>query len=42
LAGFNNHDHARRGCAMTSFTGGPVAMTQYLGRDGLDADVICE
>ncbi|HTL87258.1 MAG TPA: hypothetical protein VL856_18900 [Acidimicrobiia bacterium] len=42
LAGFNNHDHARRGCATTSFTGGPVAMTQYLGRDGLDADVICE
>jgi hypothetical protein len=41
LAGFNNHDHARRGCASPSFTGGPVAMTQYLARDGLDADVVC-
>ena len=42
LAGFNNHDHAQQGCAYASFTGGPVAMTQYLGRDGLDADVVCE
>ncbi len=40
LAGFDNLADAQRGCHRSSFTGGPVAMTQFLFR-GLDADVVC-
>jgi hypothetical protein len=41
-AGFDNHADAVTGCRLRSFTGGPVLMTQYLGRDGLDANVWCD
>ncbi|HVJ96476.1 MAG TPA: hypothetical protein VNC41_06570 [Acidimicrobiia bacterium] len=41
LAGFDDHDHATRGCEKGSFTGGPVVMTQYLGADGIDANAVC-
>lgn len=41
LAGFDDHDHALRGCKKRSFTGGPVLMTQYLGADGFDSNVRC-
>ena len=41
LAGYGSHTAATRGCAQRGFTGGPVVMTQYLGRDGFDADVLC-
>jgi len=41
LAGFNNHADAVAGCGHRSFTGGPVMLTQYLGTDGFDNDVIC-
>jgi hypothetical protein len=41
LAGFDNHADAVSGCQRRSFTGGPVRMTQYLGKDGFDADVHC-
>ena len=41
LAGYGSKTDAIQGCFDTSFTGGPVQMTQYLGSDGFDADVIC-
>ncbi len=41
LAGFDNHADAVNGCGRRSFTGGQVLMTQYLGKDGFDADVLC-
>jgi hypothetical protein len=41
LAGFDDHEHATSGCAKGTFTGGPVVMTQYLGEDGIDANVVC-
>jgi hypothetical protein len=41
LAGFDGHADAVAGCGRRSFTGGPVLMTQYLAKDGFDADVVC-
>jgi hypothetical protein len=41
LAGYESHASAAAGCAQPGFTDGPVRMTQYLGRDGFDADVVC-
>jgi GH25 family lysozyme M1 (1,4-beta-N-acetylmuramidase) len=41
LAGYGSKADAIDGCTDTSFTGGPVRMTQYLGSDGFDADVVC-
>lgn len=41
LAGYASHSAATAGCAQRGFTRGPVVMTQYLGRDGFDADVLC-
>jgi hypothetical protein len=41
LAGFESHDHAVTGCSRRGFTGGPVRLTQYLGHDGFDANVVC-
>ncbi len=41
LAGFDSKAAAAAGCAPRGFTGGPVVMTQYLGSDGYDADVVC-
>jgi hypothetical protein len=41
LAGYGSRAAAIAGCADPGFTGGPVAMTQYLGRDGFDADAVC-
>jgi len=41
LAGYGSKADAIAGCADASFTGGPVQMTQYLGSDGFDADVVC-
>ena len=41
LAGFDNHNHAAAGCHRRSFTGGKVLMTQYLHKDGFDANVRC-
>ena len=41
LAGFDNHDDAAAGCHRRSFTGGKVLLTQYLGKDGFDANVRC-
>ena len=41
LAGYESNAAATAGCAQRGFTGGPVVMTQYLGRDGFDADVLC-
>jgi hypothetical protein len=41
LAGYGSKADAIAGCADRSFTGGPVQMTQYLGADGFDADVVC-
>jgi hypothetical protein len=41
LAGFDNHNDAARGCDYRSFTGGPVLLTQYLHKDGFDANVRC-
>ena len=41
LAGYESHASAAAGCAHRGFTGGPVRMTQYLGHDGFDADVVC-
>jgi hypothetical protein len=40
LAGYDDEEHAREGCAAASFTGGPVMMTQYL-HEGFDANVRC-
>lgn len=41
LAGFESHSQAVAGCARRGFTGGRVRMTQYLGHDGFDANVVC-
>jgi len=41
LAGYESRAHAAAGCAHRGFTAGPVRMTQYLGHDGFDADVVC-
>ncbi|HEY5077000.1 MAG TPA: hypothetical protein VIJ48_05815 [Acidimicrobiia bacterium] len=41
LAGYESHTAATAGCGDRGFTSGPVVMTQYLGRDGFDADVLC-
>jgi hypothetical protein len=41
LAGYESHTAAVAGCAHPGFTGGPVRMTQYLGADGFDADIVC-
>jgi hypothetical protein len=41
LAGYTSRIDAVAGCADRGFTGGPVAMTQYLGSDGFDANVLC-
>jgi hypothetical protein len=41
LAGYESHASAVVGCDHDGFTGGPVRMTQYLGRDGFDSDVLC-
>ena len=41
LAGYGSKADAVDGCSDSSFTGGPVQMTQYLGSDGFDADVVC-
>ena len=41
LAGYESHAAAESGCGHDGFTGGPVRMTQYLGRDGFDANVLC-
>jgi hypothetical protein len=41
LAGYGSKADAIAGCGDQSFTGGPVQMTQYLGSDGFDADVVC-
>jgi hypothetical protein len=41
LAGYESHTSAVNGCGRNGFTGGPVRMTQYLGRDGFDSNVLC-
>ena len=41
LAGFDNHNDAAAGCHRRSFTGGKVLLTQYLHKDGFDANVRC-
>jgi hypothetical protein len=41
LAGYSSKSDAIDGCSDESFTGGTVQMTQYLGSDGFDADVVC-
>ena len=41
LAGFGSRAGAIAGCRASSFTGGPVRMTQYLAKDRFDADVVC-
>ena len=41
LAGYASHKAAAAGCAHGGFTDGPVRMTQYLGADGFDANVVC-
>jgi hypothetical protein len=41
LAGYGSKADAIDGCSDASFTGGSVWMTQYLGSDGFDADVVC-
>ena len=41
LAGFDNHNDAAAGCHRRSFTGGKVVLTQYLHKDGFDANVRC-
>jgi hypothetical protein len=41
LAGYTSRADAIAGCADRGFTGGPVAMTQYLGTDGFDSNVLC-
>ena len=40
MAGYESHAAAATGCSHDGFTGGPVRMTQYLGRDGFDSDVL--
>jgi len=41
LAGYGSKADAIGGCTDSSFTDGPVQMTQYLGSDDFDADVVC-
>lgn len=41
LAGYNDANDALSGCWDSSFTGGPVLMTQYLGATGFDANLRC-
>ena len=41
LAGYESHAAAVAGCGRGSFTDGPVVMTQYLGHDGFDSNVVC-
>ena len=41
LAGYGSHAAAVAGCDDRGFTRGEVRMTQYLGADGFDADVVC-
>jgi len=41
LAGYDSQSDALAGCSESAFTGGAVRMTQYLGHDGFDADVVC-
>ena len=41
LAGYESRRDAEQGCGHHGFTGGPVRLTQYLARDGFDADVVC-
>jgi hypothetical protein len=41
LAGYESHAAAVAGCAHHGFTRGPVVMTQYLGADGFDSNVLC-
>lgn len=41
LAGYESHASAVNGCSHGGFTGGTVRLTQYLGRDGFDSNVLC-
>jgi hypothetical protein len=41
LAGYESFKGAVAGCGHRGFTGGPVRMTQYLGADGFDSNVVC-
>lgn len=41
LAGYDSPYDAAAACGHDGFTGGPVRLTQYLGKDGFDADVVC-
>jgi hypothetical protein len=41
LAGYDDRADARDGCGDESFTGGPVLLTQFLGKDGFDSNVRC-
>jgi hypothetical protein len=41
LAGYGSYNSALAGCAHRGFTGGLVRMTQYLGGDGFDSNVVC-
>jgi hypothetical protein len=41
LAGYESQSGAVAGCGDAGFTGGTVRMTQYLGADGFDANVVC-
>jgi hypothetical protein len=41
LAGYESYNGAVAGCANRGFTGRPVRMTQYLGGDGFDSNVVC-
>jgi hypothetical protein len=41
LAGYESHEGAINGCGHDGFTGGPVRLTQYLGQDGFDSNVLC-
>jgi hypothetical protein len=41
LAGYDSRAHAMAGCGVRGFTGGPVVMTQYLGKDGFDSNIVC-
>ncbi len=41
LAGYHDRADALAGCTHRSFTGGPVLLTQFPGRDGFDSNVAC-
>lgn len=41
LAGYQSQADAIAGCNDRGVTGGPIGMTQYLAKDGIDADVVC-